>query len=101
MEAAAKLQPVDGPDRGSSVAELTPGQAFAGRYACVRKDRLTARNGSGYLSLELRDRTGSVPARLFREPDRIGSRFERGAAVPGRGRAQRLRRPPLVQLAGV
>ncbi len=48
---------------GTAVAELTPGQAFAGDYVCARKDRLTARNGSAYLSLELRDRTGTIPAR--------------------------------------
>src|SRR5436305_10320778 len=68
MEAAAELPTPEAASARSSIAELTPGQAFAGRYACVRKDRLTARNGSGYLSLELRDRTGSIPARLLREP---------------------------------
>ena len=29
----------------------------------LRKDRLTARNGSAYLALELRDRTGTIAAR--------------------------------------
>src|SRR5207248_2254399 len=52
MEAAAELPTPEAASARSSIAELTPGQAFAGRYACVRKDRLTARNGSGYLSLE-------------------------------------------------
>ena len=32
------------------IAELRPGQRFSGVYACVRKDRLSARNGSIYLS---------------------------------------------------
>ena len=36
-------------------------------FACTRKERLTARNGSGYLSVELRDRTGAIAARAFRE----------------------------------
>ena len=53
------------------IAELRPGQRFRGVYACVRKDRLSARNGSIYLSLELRDRSGSIPARAFREVDRL------------------------------
>ena len=53
------------------IAELRPGQRFRGIYACARKDRLSARNGSIYLSLELRDRTGSIPARVFREVDRL------------------------------
>ena len=71
------------------IAELRPGARFSGRYACLRKDRLTARNGSAYLSLELRDRTGSLPARVFREPDRIGLRFHRGDAVEVAGRTER------------
>ena len=33
----------------------------------ARKDRQQAKNGAPYLSLELRDRTGSIPARIFRE----------------------------------
>ncbi|MGH2993941.1 MAG: 3'-5' exoribonuclease YhaM family protein [Solirubrobacterales bacterium] len=74
-----------------AVAELRPGQSFEGRFACVRKDRLTARNGSPYLSLELRDRTGAIPARVFREVDRVSARFEAGDAVRVRGRAARFR----------
>jgi 3'-5' exoribonuclease len=74
-----------------SVAELRPGQRFEGRFACARKDRLTARNGSPYLSLELRDRTGTIPARVFREVDRVSARFEAGDAVRVRGRAERFR----------
>ncbi len=74
-----------------AIAELRPGQRFEGRYACVRKDRLTARNGGAYLSVELRDRTGTIAARVFREADRIGLRFERGDAVLVRGRLERFR----------
>jgi 3'-5' exoribonuclease len=74
-----------------SIAELRPGQRFRGVYACVRKDRLSARNGSIYLSLELRDRTGSIPARGFREVDRLAGRFERGDAIRVSGRVERFR----------
>ena len=74
-----------------SIAELRPGQRFRGVYACVRKDRLSARNGSIYLSLELRDRTGSIPARAFREVDRLAGRFERGDAIRVSGRVERFR----------
>ncbi|HSJ18673.1 MAG TPA: HD domain-containing protein [Solirubrobacterales bacterium] len=73
------------------LAELRPGQRFEGRFACVRKDRLTARNGSPYLSLELRDRSGVLPGRVFREVDRVGSRFDAGDAVRVRGRTERFR----------
>jgi 3'-5' exoribonuclease len=100
MEAAASLNPVEDAD-WPSISELTPGMGFSGRYACVRKDRLVARNGSAYLAIELRDRTGSLPARIFREPDRVGSRFERGDAVEVRGRAQRFRGKLVAELDDV
>ena len=86
---APRLEALAGGSGSSAVAELRAGRRFRGRYACTRKDRLTARNGSPYLSLELRDRTGSVPARVFREPDRVGLRFERGDAIEARGRVER------------
>jgi 3'-5' exoribonuclease len=73
------------------IAELRPGQRFEGDYACVRKDRMTARNGSPYLALEFRDRTGSISGRVFREPDRVAARFERGDAVHVRAKAERFR----------
>jgi 3'-5' exoribonuclease len=73
------------------IAELRPGQRFRAVYACVRKDRLSARNGSIYLSLELRDRTGSIPARAFREVDRLAGRFERGDAIRVSGKVERFR----------
>jgi 3'-5' exoribonuclease len=89
MEAAAVTTIT--PEQGTPVAELRPGQRFVGRFACVRKDRLTSRNGSTYLSLELRDRSGTLPARAFREADRIGLRFERGDAIWARGKVERYR----------
>lgn len=73
----------------TAVAELEAGRNFAGRYACRRKDRLTTKNGSAYLALELADRTGSISARLFRDVDRIGARFARGDAIQVRGRVER------------
>jgi len=89
MEAAARLEPPS--TTGPSVAELTPGRAFSGLFACVRKDRLTARNGSTYLALELRDRSGTIPARIFRDVDRVAAGFERGDVVAVRGRAELFR----------
>lgn len=73
------------------IAGLRPGQRFEGRYACVLKERLTARNGSSYLSLRLRDPSGVIPARVFRDADRLGLRFEQGDAVAVRGKAERYR----------
>jgi 3'-5' exoribonuclease len=86
---------------GPSIAELRPGQRFRGDYACVRKDRLTARNGSTYLSLELRDRSGSISARAFRDADRLAARFERGDPIRISGRAERFRGELVVELDDV
>jgi 3'-5' exoribonuclease len=75
----------------TSVAELRAGSDVAGVFACTRKERLTARTGSGYLSLELRDRTGAIPARAFREADFLAGQFERGDLVWVSGRVERFR----------
>ena len=83
MEAASR--------NGTPLVELTPGQNFTGRYACARKDRLTAKNGSAYLALELRDRSGSLPARIFRDSDRIGVSFDRGDVIAVKGRVEQFR----------
>jgi len=89
MEAAAAQRAPKGAP--TTIAELRPGHRFDGRFGCLRKDRLTSRNGGSYLSLELRDRSGKLPARVFREADRIGLRFEAGDAVNVRGRVERFR----------
>jgi 3'-5' exoribonuclease len=100
MEAAASLPPTTvGPS--PSIAELTPGRSFDGVYACVRKDRLSARNGSIYLSLELRDRTGSIAARAFRDVDRLAARFERGDAIRVTGKAERFRGDLVAQVEDI
>ena len=97
MEAATNLSAVASDAGGTAapgsqqVASMRPGQPFKGRFACARKDRLTARNGSSYLALELRDRSGTISARAFRDADRIGARFERGDAIEARGRVERFK----------
>jgi 3'-5' exoribonuclease len=77
--------------RVEAVADLIPGREVEGVYACVRKDRLTARTGSPYLALELRDRTGSVPARVFKDADFLAGQFERGDLVRVEARVERFR----------
>jgi len=99
MEAAVAISRSD--PQHPAIAELRPGQRFEGRYACIRKERLTSRNGGTYLSLELRDRSGRLPARVFREADRIGLRFERGDAVLARGRLERFRGDVVAELDDV
>jgi 3'-5' exoribonuclease len=82
----------------AEIATLRPGQRFEGRYACLQKERLVSRNGSSYLSLRLRDRTGTIPARAFRDADRIGLRFEAGDAIVARGRIERYRGEVVAEL---
>jgi 3'-5' exoribonuclease len=80
------------------VATLRAGQDVAGVFACTRKDRLTARTGSPYLAVELRDRTGSIQARAFREADALAARFARGDLVRVSGRVERFRDQLQVEL---
>jgi 3'-5' exoribonuclease len=75
----------------AELSALRAGDEVAGVYACTRKDRLTARTGSPYLALELRDRTSALPARVFRDADLLGGRFERGDLVRVQGRVERFR----------
>jgi 3'-5' exoribonuclease len=74
-----------------TIAELRAGGEVDGVYACTRKDRLTARNGSPYLAVELRDRTGTIPGRAFRDADFLAGQFERGDLVSVSGRVERFR----------
>jgi 3'-5' exoribonuclease len=74
-----------------SVAELRPGAEVAGVFACSRKDRLMAKSGTPYLAVELRDRSGAIQARAFRNADFLGTQFERGDLVWVAGRVERFR----------
>jgi 3'-5' exoribonuclease len=74
-----------------SIATLRAGQELTGVFACTRKDRLVARTGTAYLALELRDRTGTLAARVFRDADVHAGRFERGDLVRVCGRVERFR----------
>ena len=74
-----------------AVSALRPGQDVDGVFACTRKDRLMTRTGAPYLALELRDRTGVLPARAFQNADALAGRFERGDVVTVTGRVERFR----------
>lgn len=82
---------VESSDAPPTVAELRAGQEVSGVFACSRKDRLTTKTGAPYLALELRDRTGAISARVFRDADVLGARFERGDLVRVAGRVERFR----------
>src|SRR4051794_8918043 len=74
-----------------TVAGLRAGDAVDAVFACSRKDRLTARSGTPYVALELRDKTGAIAARVFRDADVLAGRFERGDLVRVAGRVERFR----------
>jgi 3'-5' exoribonuclease len=88
-------------DRTVQVAELRAGAAVDGVFACTRKDRLTAKSGAPYLAVELRDRTGSVQGRAFRDADFLAGQFERGDLVAVRGRVERFREELQVELLSI
>jgi 3'-5' exoribonuclease len=75
----------------TTVAGLRAGDELDAVLACSRKDRLLARSGAPYLALELRDRTGAIAARAFRDADVLAGRFERGDLVRVVGRVERFR----------
>ncbi len=78
-------------ETGSALALLRAGDEVDGVFACTRKDRLTARSGTAYLAVELRDRSGALPARVFRDADFLAGQFERGDLVRVAGRVERFR----------
>jgi 3'-5' exoribonuclease len=83
------------------VSALRPGQAVRGVFACTRKDRLTTRNGSPYLALDLRDRSGTVAARAFRDADVLAGRFDRGDLVRVSGTVERFRDALTIEVADI
>jgi 3'-5' exoribonuclease len=84
-----------------TISSLRAGDEVRGVYACVRKDRLKTRTGSAYLALELRDRTGSVQARAFRDADLLAGRFARGDLISVAGRVERFRDDLVVEVTDI
>jgi 3'-5' exoribonuclease len=84
-----------------TISSLRAGDEVRGVFACVRKDRRRTRTGSPYLAMELRDRTGSVPARAFRDADLLSGRFDRGDLIRVVGRVERFRDDLVVEVADV
>ena len=85
----------------TAVSALRPGQDVTGLFACTRKDRLTTRTGAPYLALELRDKTGRVPARAFQNADSLAGGFDRGDVVRVAGRVERFRDELVVEVSSI
>jgi len=93
--------PATGIGPARPIATLRAGDEVAGVYACTRKDRLVSRAGTPYLAVELRDRTGTIAGRAFRDADVLAARFERGDLVRVAGRVERFRDELQVDLRAV
>ena len=89
------------PDETQTVATLRVDEEVDGLFACTRKERQISRSGSPYLTIELRDRTGTILARAFREADLLAGRFERGDLVHVKGRVARFREELQIELRAV
>ncbi|HEY1593314.1 MAG TPA: HD domain-containing protein [Solirubrobacteraceae bacterium] len=87
--------------RATTISTLRPGAEIRGVFACTRKDRLTTRTGSPYLALELRDSTGTVKARAFRDADALAGRFDRGDLVEVSGRVERFREELVLEVLAI
>jgi 3'-5' exoribonuclease len=84
--------------QAQTVATLRASEQVAGVFACTRKERQISRGGTPYLTVELRDSTGSILARAFRDADLLAGRFERGELVRVAGRVERFREQLQIEL---
>jgi 3'-5' exoribonuclease len=82
---------MSGPSEAQTIATLRDGEAVDAVFACTRKQRLLTRAGDPYLTLDLRDASGTLTARAFRDVDLLAGAFERGDLVRARGRTERFR----------
>jgi 3'-5' exoribonuclease len=74
-----------------AIATLRAEDEVDGLFACTRKERQISRAGTPYLTIELRDSTGTILARAFRDADVLAGRFEQGKVVRVQGRVVRFR----------
>ncbi|HVR06086.1 MAG TPA: HD domain-containing protein [Solirubrobacteraceae bacterium] len=85
----------------NTIATLREGQELDGVFACARKERQISRAGTPYLTVELRDGSGSILARAFRDADLLAGGFERGELVHAQGRVERFRDQLQVELRAI
>jgi 3'-5' exoribonuclease len=101
MAAATRSSPRPSSEHLDSVATLRDGDEVDAVFACTRKERQISRAGTPYLTLELRDSSGSIRARAFRDADVLAGRFERGQLVRVQGRVQRFRDELQIELRAI
>jgi 3'-5' exoribonuclease len=92
----------DAPDQPlQTVATLRASEHVEGVFACTRKERLLSRSGTPYLTVELRDSTGAIVGRAFRDADLLAGRFERGELVRVAGRVARFREELQIEIDAI
>jgi len=101
MASATRSSPDSPTEQLQTVATLRSEDEVDGVFACTRKERQISRAGTPYLTLELRDSTGAIVARAFRDADVLAGRFERGQLVRVRGRVQRFRDELQIELRSI
>jgi 3'-5' exoribonuclease len=101
MAATVRSSPDASPEHAQRVATLRSDEEVDAVFACTRKERQISRAGTPYLTLELRDSSGSIRARAFRDADVLAGRFERGQLVRVRGRVQRFRDELQIELRAI
>jgi len=84
-----------------TIATLRVEEQVDGVFACTRKERQISRAGTPYLTIALRDSTGTMLARAFRDADLHAGRFERGELVRVRGRVGRFREELQIELSAI
>ena len=77
------------------VKDLKEGEPVRDLFLVANKALLTSNAGKPYLTLQLRDRTGQIEARVWDRAEEIGKRFDRddvvevgGTAIAYQGRVQ-------------
>ena len=73
---------------GTYVSELEEGALVEATFAVQRKRQRRTRNGDPFLSLELADRTGRVPAVVWNDVNLLAGRFDEGDTVRVLGRVE-------------
>jgi 3'-5' exoribonuclease len=88
---------VVGPGGGRSLIRgLSVGDDVDAVFACAFKERRVARGGRPFLSLRLRDRSGTITGRVFGAADEAALGFEAGDLVGVRGKVEIYRGVPFV-----
>ncbi|MCL1925759.1 MAG: HD domain-containing protein [Syntrophorhabdaceae bacterium] len=77
------------------VKDIKEGELVRELFLVAGKAQLTSNTGKAYLSVQLRDRTGTIEARVWDRAEEIGKRFQRddvvevsGSAISYQGRVQ-------------